>query len=158
MLQLQNFCTHLPDYTVSESKRPQSQTSHSCLMLLCRYEIVSHAVNCMQAHGTQIVSHAVNWMQAHGTQIVSHAVCCMQAHGTHIVSHAVSCMLAHGTQIVSHAVCSIQAHVTQIVPRPMQKCIFRSCHLLLVCKHVALHLYQVLYTVYRNVALRLCHV
>jgi hypothetical protein len=141
MCQIQNFGTHLPDYTLSESKRPQSQTSHSCLMLFWRYKIVSHAVCCMQAHGTQCVSHAVSCMQAHGTQIVSnavscmeahgtqivsHAVCCMQAHSTQIVSHAVSCMEVHGTQIVSHAVCSIQAHSNQIVSHAL--CSMQACH------------------------------
>lgn len=112
MCQLQNFHTHLPHYMTSERKRPQSQNSHSCLMLLCRYEIVSHAVCCMQARSTQIVSCTI---------------CCMKAHSTHTVPLAVSSV--HGHRL-------------------------RKCHLLLECKHVAFHLHQVQYTVYRNAALR----
>ena len=69
-------------------------------MLLCRYEIVSHAVCCMQALATQSVSYAVS---------------CMQAHSTQSVSHAVSGMEAHSTQIVSHAICSIQAQQSDSV-------------------------------------------
>ena len=155
MCQLQNFCTHLPDYKVSESKRPESQTSHSYLMFLCRYEMVSHALSCIQAHGTQNVSHAVCSIQAHDTHCDT---CCLQYTGTRHSDCVTCCMQYTGTQ---HSDCSIQARVTQIVAHAvssMQRCRLWSCHLLLVCKNVALHLYQARYTVYRNVAFRLCHV
>ena len=117
-----------------------------------------HMLSLVCRHTALRLCHMLSLVCRHTALRLCHMLSLVCRHTALRLCHMLSAVYRHTALRLSRALCCMRARVIQIVPHAMHRCIFRSSHLLLVCKHVALHLYEVLYTVYRNVALRLCHV